>query len=446
MTFKKSPSVACIWFEKSSPTGKLAELFLRWSPQISLRKDRAIFVEIGKCRQLYSEASFLARAQLLLRRCGHHARVCLGHEVTEALALAKFKKKSMDELPLEALFDFADPFDKDEALKKSVQVMIESFRDLGIEDLGHFKKIPIQDLIARFGLAGRHCHHRVHFKDSISWPLWKPVEVIFEKKEFPYFEFYGELDPILFELKVQFDHLFARLFSRKRKVTQLQIQITCEKVSTHPEFVRTLKFHFFTPQGSAKGMLRIAKERLHKEFEKRPLLSPIEAIETKVLASAPFEYGQKNIFHNDEDKSEELLSFHHQLVEVLGRENIFQAELLEDRRPEKSWKKNFDGLHESRPEFLNFSDLLPERATYLCRYPVRIEVTAGYVHIQKRRYRILHWNNQMEKISGGWFESPKANIENKFDRNYYQVELEDHKRITVFEIPERQFFLHGYYG
>ena len=144
-------------------------------------------------------------------------------------------------------------------------------------------------------------------------------------------------------------------------------------------------------------------------------------------------------------KFERITSIHNQLVELVGRENVFQAELREDRRPERSWEKLIDSIH--RPEkFVDVMNLIPERPTYLCRRPVKIEVTAGFVHINKRRYKILLWDNNFEKISGGWFEKPVEEIKDVFDRKYSFVEIEGHQKISVFETPAREFYLHGYYG
>jgi nucleotidyltransferase/DNA polymerase involved in DNA repair len=438
--------VACIWFDKSVETNKLAELFLRFSPQICLRHDRGIFVEIGKCRSLYSEDSFRARATVLLRRSGVSAKITIGHGILDSLTQALFQQGTWDELPLIALLELADPFDRDPILRKSVGNLILSFQDLGIKSLGQLKRLPVNELIARFGVVGRHCHSRLTQAENLVWPLWTPEEIIKEKKEFSYFEFYGELDPILFELKNQLDRIFARLFSRRKKVSQLQVIIRCEKVSVNPEYLRKFDFHFFTPQSSVKGTLKIIKERLGRGFERKPVLSPIEGIQTTVIRSVDHDSSQRNIFNNDEEKLEQIHSLHNQLVEMLGKENVFQATLTEDRRPERAWKKKFDSPHTAEKSIPDLSEQIPERKTYLCRYPVKIQVAAGFISIRKKRYRILNWDSQIEKISGGWFEKPFAEIKNTYDRSYYQVEIEGHQRISVFETPDREFFLHGYDG
>ena len=435
--------VACIWFSEPVAASKLAEMFLRFSPQICLRKDRAIFVEIGKCHQLYSEQSFLVRANYLLKKHGHSACIRVGENITNSLVLAKTGAACVDKLPLEVLVDFTDPFDKDEVLQKSVLKLINAFQDLGIESIAQFKHIPEGELISRFGIVGRFVHQRVHQRDFISWPLWKPEEVITEKKEFSFF--YGELEPLLFELKGQLDAIFARLSARKLRMTKLRVQVCCEKLSViaHPK--RTFNFEFFAPQSSAKSTLKILKERLTREFEKQPIKSPIEELSTTVIKTVPFEFAQKNIFNNDEEKLEQVYSLHNQLVETLGADNVYQAELTEDRRPEKSWRKKFDTPHVPS-EQPALTETIPERPTYLCRTPVKVEVTAGYIHIGKRRRRILGWDNFREKIKGGWFERPSEVINDTYDRTYFLVDLDGPQRVFIFETKDKEYFLHGYYG
>lgn len=436
--------VACIWFESSAPVQTIAELFLRFSPQICIINDKAIFVEIGKCQKLYEEGEFLNQTMELLKLANKKTEITFGLDITDSLIMAKYRVRTIEEAPLLALIEFSDPFYKDEALRKGVLKLIKSFQDLGIINLKQFKQIPVGDLISRFGIVGRFVYQRVHMTDFLSWPLWKPDEVIEEAKEFAYFDFYGELDPIIFELKSHLDLIFERLFSRAKRLMKLRVQIKCEKLSTNPNFLRTFDFEFFAPQSAVKGTLRIIRERLGREFEKKPVLSPIEGIKTTVLRTVPFNGGQKNIFNNDEEKTEQLYSTHNQLSELLGKENVYQVELTEDRRPERSWKKRYDSPHHPSDKNEDFVQMLPTRVPVLCDRPVKIEVTAGFVHINKRKYKIKTWSKQIEKIVGGWSEKSQENLKDVYHRTYSIVTLEDGRWLSVFQTLEREFFLHGY--
>ena len=229
-------------------------------------------------------------------------------------------------------------------------------------------------------------------------------------------------------------------------MTRLQVEIRCEKNSVHTQYLRKFEFQFFVPQSSVKGTLRIVKERLARDFEKNPILSPIEGLSTQVLKMVQAQTGQRNIFNNDEEKLEQIYSVHNQLQEILGADNVYHAELTEDRRPERSWKKSATSPHEKTIVPENLEHIIPRRATYLCRYPMKVSVTAGYIFIRDRKYKIMHWDNQIEKIAGGWFEKPSDLAMNTFDRIYSNVEIEGHQRLTIFQTPNRDYYLHGYDG
>ncbi len=436
--------VACIWFYEPAPTQTLAELFLRFSPQICILNDKAIFIEIGKSKNLFNEEEFLIETNKLLLLAGRKAKVTFGFDITDSLVLAKYNHSSIDAAPLTALLDLADPFQSDQHLKKNILKMINTFQDLGITTVSQFKRLPVGDLIARFGIVGRFVYQRIHLSDFTNWPLWKPEEIIEETKEFSYFEFYGELDPIIFELKSQLDLVFERLRSRNTRVMKLRVQVRCERNSNHPNFLRTFDFDFFAPQSLVKGTLKILRERLAREFEKCPVRSPIEAIKTTVQKTTPFNNGQKNIFNDDEEKTEQLYSVHNQLAELVGKENVYQAELTEDRRPERSWIKNFDRPHQAADLNQDFVQTLPSRVPILCDHPIKVDITAGFIHINKNRYKIREWGHQIEKIVGGWSELAQTELKHTYNRSYSLVLLEDGRKLYVFQTPDRNFFLHGY--
>ncbi len=434
--------VACLWFDKSAPTQQVAELCLRFSPQICVRANEAVFIEIGKCKNLYSEAGFYARVQVILRRLNLEATatVAFGRDITEALVRAKFKIQDIEHLPLAALFDFADPFAKDQVVRKNIAKMISGFSELGIVNIAGFRKIPAADLISRFGAIGVLCTQRISFEVPITWTYWKPNEVVSEKTEFPYFEFYGELEPLLFELKKQLDGIFQRLWARSLKAQTLHVKIYCETNSRNPKPLRQFNFDFLFPQSSTKGTLKIIKERLTRDFEKKGFTSPIEALETLVVSTVPGTVGQRNLLHRHEEINEQQQALLGQLTEIHGKENIFHAELTQDRRPEKSWKKS-EKITEHKA---GLTEHIPLRPTHLLR-PEQIEVTTGFVHIRRKAYPILNWSQNVERITGGWQEQTTS-LHNSFDRNYYVLDLENGSSISVFQTPDHKFYLHGYFG
>jgi protein ImuB len=432
--------VVCLWFPKEIAIEKLAENCLRLSPQICFRGKEALFIEYGKCLKIYSEEGFFSRLQVILRRLGLSAQIAKGQDIPDSFVLAKYQKSNLDSLPLDALVDLADPLNRDPVAQKYISKMVLNFSDLGIRTLKEFRKIPSQELVSRFGPVAALCQQRLKSESTVPWPVWKPEEKIFEKFQFPYFEFYGELEPILFELKKQLDHIFQRLWARSLKAQSLEVRIYTETNSFNPRSFKNFHFDFLLPQGQTKGALNIIKERLSKEFEKNPICTPIEGLETRVHSTVPGAMAQKNFFHNREEVAEQFYSLLGQLAEAHGAENVFHAQLMEDRRPEKSWRKT------SKPALsqVNLEGRIPLRPTYLLK-PQKIDVTAGFIHIHKKAFKIVKWSQCVERITGGWIEMESA-MKNQYDRNYYQAEIESGVVLSVFQTPDQGYYLHGYFG
>ena len=443
--------VVCLWLKNSAPNSRsardLAELCFKLSPQICLRKNEAVFIEVGKCHRLYSEDGFKARAQVLLRRLQQTAEITFADSIAEAWVLAKYKTNQSKQLPLAALIDFADPFEQDFILQKYIHKMILALTALGIKTIEQFKRLPSAEITSRFGSAGLLCRQRLNSEVTMPWPFWKPEEIISEKVEFPYFEFYGELEPILFELKKQLDHIFQRLWARNLKAQSLQVKIFCEKGSQNPYPVRIFDFDFLYPQSVTKGALNIIKERLVRDFEKNRIRSSIEGLQTTVMGAVGGTTAQKNLLHNHEEVAEQRSSLLGQLTEIHGAENIFHAVLTEDRRPEKSWtKETAEMLYDKKNNISKTTQPpYPIRPHYLLKVPERIEVTAGYIHLRKKRYLILHWSETVERLTGGWLDRP-TDLKNSFERNYYQAQVEGPIGLFIFQTPDQKFYLHGYFG
>jgi hypothetical protein len=433
--------VACLWFENAINTQKVAELCLRLSPQICIRKDHAVFIEIGKCHHLYSQAGFEARVKVILRKLNLTARTGFGQDITDALLRARYGVQNIDTLPLTALLDLADPFNRDEVLQKYVSKMIYSFQDLGVRDLAKFKELPASELIPRFGPVAVLCRQRARFEAAVPWSYWKPEETVSEKTDFPYFEFYGELEPVLFELKKQLDSVFQRLWARGLKAQSMRVKIFCETNSRNPQPFRQFDFDFLFPQGTTKGALKIINERLTRDFQKKPVTTPLQGLETTVTAHVKGNFGQKNLLHRHEETFEQQQALLGQLTEIHGRENIFFAGLNEDRRPERSWKKAEKAIDKKNLDFLK---RVPLRPTHLLK-PEQIEVTAGYVHLRGKKLRIHTISSEVERITGGWQDQP-ADLNNSYERSYFQIELENHTELLVFQTPDQKYYLHGFFG
>lgn len=435
--------VACLYFSSQTNLIQVAEIFLKLSPQICIGKS-AIFIEVGKCHRLYSEKKFVAYAQVLLRKLELQASISIESDISSAFVFAKFYCSSMDKLPLQALVDIADPFEKDETIRKSISKMIETLVQVGHKSIAEFKTIPVTELTSRFGAVSILCVQKLRGDMLTPWIYWKPAEVISEKYEFAHYDCYGQLEQIIFKLKEQLDSIFQRLWARNLRVQRLQVKIFCETNSIHPEPFRKFEFDFITPQGATKGTLNVVKERLYKDFEKKPIATPVEAVETTVLQTVVGTSGQKNIFHNNEEKAANFHAIIAQLVEAHGKDNIYHAELTEDRRPEKSWRKVQNYLTFEKGNSVSIEGKIPLRPTHLIR-PLKVEVTAGYIHIKNRKFKILSVSAEVERITGGWAERT-TDPSFYYQRNYYEFTLDGAPKVSVFETSNKEFFLHGFFG
>src|SRR4051812_29383867 len=93
-----------------------AEACFRFSPQISIRQDEAVLLEIGASRRLFSEESLRARLQVLAHRFFGETgvRIAIADSAAGALAGARYpqyeRTRDFKQLPLAALLDYANPF------------------------------------------------------------------------------------------------------------------------------------------------------------------------------------------------------------------------------------------------------------------------------------------------------------------------------------------------
>ena len=426
--------VACLFFNEKTDVSKIAEYLLRYSPQICLREGHGIFIEIGKCERLFSESGFILRANALLRRLDVKANIGVADSISRSLVAAIYGTLDFSLLPLEALYDFTDPFNTDTAAREQISLMLDAMKKLAIRNLFELSNIPNHELPSRFGKAALLCKLRLTNELLVPWREWHPDEIIFESKDLTDVDHTGGLEPLLFEIKALLDKLFSRLWSRGLKCASLSLVVNTEKISTQIESKRVFNFDFISPQSTTKGALGIIKVRLEKDFQKNPLRAVVEAIELEVTGHVPGFLSQRNIFHNREDINESLGALINQLSESHGRENIFYAKPVEDRLPEKSWVKT---IIETDLDF-NLQGLMPERPMYLL-VPTKIEVTNGKIFLNRKSFRIRSWANYAEMISSHW-------LEEKIDRTYYQVEIHDGPTLWIFQDPGKNYFLHGYYG
>src|SRR6185369_13524194 len=104
--------VSCIFYPAGLEAARLtalAEACLRFSSQVALRPREAVFLETGGNRLIHEPASLALRLKRLAERYGPQPRLAQGRHASEALALARYGMACVEELPLNALSDYASP-------------------------------------------------------------------------------------------------------------------------------------------------------------------------------------------------------------------------------------------------------------------------------------------------------------------------------------------------
>lgn len=437
--------VACLQFSQELKLAEFAEACVRFSPQLSLREPNTLFIEIGKCRTLYSETSFIARAQVLLRRFGLTARIGIADDIPTAAVFARFGTPAgagksggpvgIDSLPLEILTEYGDPFGRDPDGRQAILKMVDSLERLGIKTIAQFKTLPISHFPSRFGSLGLHCRQRLEDggTQNLPWPHWEPPETFTERVELLPSEFCADLEPLLFKSKEILDRIFSRLRGRFLRADRMAVRLELEKYSTVKNPLRAWTFDFIAPQGSTVGFMPMLRERLNWDLQKEPIESYVIAMTVEVLAHSAGNANQNHFFHSRGDSKEEMGSFFGQIEEYLGKGQVFWAQVTEERLPETSWAKS----RLPDPGAVDLNGRYPRRPTRIFARPLSITVIQDRLVLKGRTYKIAQWS-AVERLSLNWLDDSPA-------RNYYQVDLDSGTRLWVFTDPGHHYFVHGYY-
>ncbi len=428
--------VACVLLSHQIEPARLLELaeaFLRFSPQIAIREPNIILIEIGKCKSLFSEISFSARSKVLLRKFEVEGKITISQDIPSSIALARYLVPAVDQLPIDALEDFGDPFGTDLNGRKSIAKMIESLKRLGIFTFSQFKTIPTSSIPSRFSGMGLYCRQRIEDASNIPWPYWKPPENYAEKVELLPSEYCSDIEPLLFKAKEILDRLFSRLRGRVLRAERIRFTLELEKYSTVASPIRQWNFEFITPLGSTLSFIPILRERLNWDLTKTPIESYVIAMSCEVLSTTLGHSAQRHFFHSREEYTEALGSLFGQLEEYLGKGHVFWTKTTEQRFPEKSWEKTRNKTDES----VDLHQKYPLRPTRVFKSPIPISIIHDRILFKGRAFRTIRWSC-VERLSLDWLDNTPA-------RNYYRVDLTEGRALWVFSDPGHHFFVHGYF-
>jgi hypothetical protein len=237
---------------------KLAEACLRWTPQIAIRKNEAVFLEVSKSFHLFSEESLKSKITVLAKRFGMKIRITSSHHPCFALAKSHFeifhRSQNLSDLPLEAFFCFLNPFELELEKKKEIDRLIHFLHQLGIHTVQEFLQIPRASLGSRWGSLAIQIHSTRQGEFEWPWKGFFPSPRIKEVLELGSEDLEGTevtLEPLLFSLKSLIDRAMARLIGQGRRASKVRVDLQLAPWSTLKVSKKVWDFSFSVAQGTS---------------------------------------------------------------------------------------------------------------------------------------------------------------------------------------------------
>jgi len=425
-------TVVCLHFATPQNTQALAEIFYRATPQVMPQGERFLFLDISKCRRLYSVQSFVRRVLATLRKAGVDARVGIGEDVPTALSFAVTEQKNKMELPIEALKYYLDPFGEEEGLTQKTLKMTELLRGLGVCTFRDFLKISARELSARFSTLGLLLHARLRGESLVAWKSFKPSEVIAERHEFDPESPVDNLEPIYFKMKTLVDRMSLRLRGKGQRARQFDILLRQEHSLLPEEREYKISICLQLPYVSNKVILQVAKERVEAQVRARPLKARISEFSLVVTEEVPYAMSQKDLFDQRKEENEEsFFRFVARVASRLGEESVFFANLRESYLPEKNWQRVSQEA-DLRP--LPLGDRLAERPLRLFPTPVPVHFWGKHLSWEGGAEDVESLENREVVFSEWW--------ENALERVYYRLTTKTGRQLWLYRTASGDF-LHG---
>lgn len=432
--------VLCIKLPKNSDTLAIAEIFYRATPQIRVRHagqmtvpfaHEAIFLEISKCRQLYSEDTFLKRTYVTLDRIGVKAELAIADTISAALALALYPVRNPDDLPIESLIYYSDPLGHYPEQQALLQKTVGLLKALRIFTVSQFLKIPSYEIAPRFGSVILLAYQRLLGQHNIPWPEFKLRQTVEEKHEFDLAYPPRDLEPVYFTLRPLLEKAYLRLRGRGQRMRQFKIVLQQEYATRKTQQTYEVPVIIQLAFVSIKTIFQIAKENLDAVVQRNPLEHAILSITVVVTEEAPYLTSQKDLF--DQKKEETSESFFHlvsRLATKRGPDSAFFAHIKESYLPERNWfrvpEKKSDPIQES---------FIPERPLRLFKDPIAIPLQDHRMIFNRRTYEITEWKNA-EVLLSNWWEIAGG------ERVYHKLNTATGDSFWIFKNKDG-YYLHG---
>jgi len=426
--------VLAVLFEKSPNDGAnqisdVAEVLYRYSSQIALRDQEAIFMEVSKSMRLYRAESLTCRVQAHLRQFGLQARTALADDPATALSFARYFVRGgrKGELPTLTLLDYVSPFRRLDATEKNLFLRkIQLLERLGVRTLGRFLALPEKTIVNHLGGQMLTVYDAVQSSRDCPWPYFKPKEKVCEQLSLSERELTSSsLEGMSFLFKSLIDRSLARLHGRGERLISFKLIFDLEK-NSQSEGQRIYKFDLSLPHSSVRDLLSVVRERVAADLQQKPLTSLVENLSLEVLEVAPAQSGQRDILNpKKQEENEAFRSLLSRIAEKIGSEKVFMAETQESYRPESSWRKTLKDLHLEQEE-LPVQGPRPQRPLRLLQIPLKVDPS------WLAKVKVL---DSPEVLSGEWWDKG-------FERIYFRVQAEQGEQFWVFR-TKTGVYIHG---
>ena len=448
----RAPLYFCIAFRSpEADVGGVAEACLRFTPDLTVRRGErpAIFLEASRCLSLFSERTLEARLRIVLREWRFTE---MDYRIARATSLPRawlcavegILESMIDRAPIAGIAALLDPLDERAEDARKISAMIEMLFMLGVRRIGAIRKLPPDSAISRFGEFYTRLLERlspVCVAEAFSWERFRPTEKFLERIDLDPDACIWDLEPTLFHSKSLLDRVLKRAFGRGKALVALELRIECERRRNQREVFVRVPVRFTFPQSDAAIVLRTLREKLAHEFGRRELEAPIAALELEVVELSP-----RRSLQSDFVDHEQSMEGFRELVSELGTKleiarEVFQAELVEIWRPERSWRRVLKEPSALAPVALP----VPDRPLTLLSPPEPLRRLGRYFFHGDRRYAIESFS-QIERLSGEWWEDDGG-----FTRTYYRVRVrgpDESREFWIFREQTRDgeaggLFLHG---
>jgi protein ImuB len=431
--------VLCLYFKNTPDLKNIAELFYQLTPQIALRGNEAIFLEMSKGQRLLSEQSFLKRALVILRKFKLAPRYALAEDAGTALAYCKFFTNKKNILPLAALQCYLEPFKMDSDYDGAFAKMTPHLQRLGIKSVQDFLTLSPSSLPSRFGPVGLLLFMRLRNPETLMWPTFTPEEHVVERIDFQEDWRMESMTSLIFHLKSLLDRAQLRLRAQGFQLKEFEVVFHQEKFSTIPDPEYKVRVDLSMTQITAKSLLNLTKEKIDYAIQKKPLRGIIASLELRVLDKVPYRPAQKNLF--EPKKEENLESWYELLARLslrLGKENVFQAQPRESHLPEKTWERALPGDPNPAIQWQ-----APTRPLRTFPHPQKVDLQGN----------ILRWPPAPGQKNADFFEIEEVSHRevilsewwNDFiERVYFRAKTKSGEDLWLFRSTEG-VFIHGYF-